>query len=157
VGKNPPKEVCKLQVTNRKLQSSHQPSAISHQPIVITGYVEDPTPYFADSAVFIVPLRAGGGMRVKILNALAMGIPVVSTTVGCEGINVTHGENIVIADTPEDFAAGVVGLINKPDDSARLAVHGRRLVENRYDYRITYRALDDVYHAVVAGGSQECG
>ena len=117
--------------------------------------MDDPTPYLADSAVFIVPLRAGGGMRVKILNALAMGVPVVSTTIGCEGIDVTPGQNIVIADTPEDFAASVVRLINRPDEAAQLAVSGRRLVESRYDYRLTYRALDHVYRAVLAGGSQK--
>jgi glycosyltransferase involved in cell wall biosynthesis len=153
VGKNPPKEVCKLQVTNRKLQSSHQPSAISHQPIVITGYVEDPTPYFADSVVFIVPLHAGGGMRVKILDAWARGIPIVSTTIGCEGIEVRDGENILIADIPRGFAQAVMRVMRDKELARRLAENGRRWVEERYDWRTVYRRLDGVYDGLMSPSS----
>jgi glycosyltransferase involved in cell wall biosynthesis len=148
VGKNPPKEVRRLRVARSKLRSNDQPSAISHQPIVVTGYVEDPTPYFADSAVFIVPLRAGGGMRVKILDAWARGIPIVSTTIGSEGIEVREGENILIADTPRDFAQAVVRAIRDKELAQRLAENGRRWVEEKYDWRIIYPKLDEVYDKV---------
>jgi len=130
VGKNPPKEVRQL---------SHSSS------IIVTGYVEDPTPHFADSAVFIVPLRAGGGMRVKILNAWARGVPIVSTTIGCEGIEVRDGQDIVIADTPPDFAQAVVRVIRDKALAQRLAQAGRQWVEQRYDWRTVYRKLDEVY------------
>ena len=70
----------------------------------VTGYVVDPTPYYDASGVMVVPLRAGGGMRVKILNALAQGLPIVSTTIGCEGIAVESGRHLLIADTTEAFA-----------------------------------------------------
>jgi len=138
VGKNPPKEV-------RRLQSSYQPSAISHQPIVVTGYIADPTSFIADCAVFIVPLRAGGGMRVKILDAWAQRIPVVSTTIGCEGIEVRPGENILVADTPLDFAQAVVRVIQDGDLAQRLAENGRQWVKEKYDWRMVYRKLDEVY------------
>ena len=128
-----------------------QPVTCNLQPetgIVITGYVEDPTPYLADSTVFIVPLRAGGGMRVKILDAWARGIPIVSTTIGCEGIKVRDGENILVADTREDFSRAVVTVIRDRALAQRLAENGRRLVEERYDWRVVYRNLDQVYEEI---------
>jgi glycosyltransferase involved in cell wall biosynthesis len=146
VGKNPPKDVRGLQVSWFK-----QPTTCNLKPetsIVVTGYVKDPTPYFADSAVFIVPLRAGGGMRVKILDAWARGIPIVSTSIGCEGIEVQHGENILIADTPQTFAQAVVAVIRDRELAQRLAENGRRLVEERYDWRVVYRNLDEVYEEI---------
>jgi glycosyltransferase involved in cell wall biosynthesis len=151
VGKNPPKEVVRLQYPEGKLPTDHQPSAIGHQPIVVTGYVKDTTPYFANSAVFIVPLQAGGGMRVKILDAWARGIPVISTTIGCEGVEVRDGENILIADTPQDFAQAVVRAIRDEELARRLAANGRQWVEEKYDWRIVYPKLDEVYDKVTKG------
>jgi glycosyltransferase involved in cell wall biosynthesis len=113
--------------------------------INVTGYVADPTPYLQRAALMVVPLRAGGGMRVKILNALAQGLPVVSTTLGVEGIGVTDGENILIADTPADFAAAVLRLLEDPALAARLCAAGRRLIEQTYDYRVACRPLEEVY------------
>ena len=139
VGKNPPREIRQLSKPKSQVPS----------PIIVTGYVEDPTPYFADSAVFIVPLRAGGGMRVKILDAWARGIPIVSTTIGCEGIQVRHGENILVADTPEDFTQATVSLMRDRAKADELARRGRCLVEERYDWRVAYRPLARLYEALV--------
>ena len=111
----------------------------------ITGYVADPTPYLAETAAFIVPLHAGGGMRVKILDAWCWGLPVISTRVGAEGIRVQEGENVRLADTPEAFAQAVVQVLRKPELAARLAAGGRRTVEVHYDWRRVYRAWDQVY------------
>lgn len=122
--------------------------------INVTGYVPDPTPYLRRAALMVVPLRAGGGMRVKILNALAQGIPVVSTTLGCEGIAVTPGWDALLGDTPETFAAQVLRVLNDPDLGRRLAVNGRRLVEREYDYRPVCHALDPVYAQVTTGREQ---
>jgi len=119
--------------------------------INVTGYVQDPAPYQRRAAVMVVPLLAGGGMRVKILNALAEGIPIVSTTLGYEGIQVTPGQDILVGDTPEAFAAEVLRVINDPDLGRRLATNGRRLVQEKYDYRNACRSLDDVYARVVSG------
>jgi glycosyltransferase involved in cell wall biosynthesis len=113
--------------------------------INVTGYVEDPAPYLRQAAVMVVPLLAGGGMRVKILNALAEGIPVVSTTLGCEGIYVTPGRDILVGDTPEEFASQVLRVIDDPTLGERLSANGRRLMERVYDYRTACRPLDDLY------------
>jgi len=112
--------------------------------INVTGYVEDPTPYQRRAAVMVVPVRAGGGMRVKILNALAEGIPIVSTTLGYEGIEVIPGQDILVGDTAEAFAAQVLQVLNEPTLGQRLAANGRRLVEEKYDYRHAFRPLDAV-------------
>lgn len=96
-------------------------------------------------AVVVVPLLAGGGMRVKILNALAAGIPIVSTSLGCEGIQVTPGQDILLGDTPEAFAAQVLRVLEYPDLGRQLAANGRKLLQERYDYRCVCRRLDEVY------------
>lgn len=113
--------------------------------INVTGYVADPTSYQKQAAAMIVPLRAGGGMRVKILNALAEGIPIVSTTLGYEGIEVTPGHDILVGDTPQAFAAEVLRLLDDAELGRRLAANGRRLAEEKYDYRRAYRPVDEVY------------
>jgi polysaccharide biosynthesis protein PslH len=111
----------------------------------IPGYVSDLTPFVSAAGVFVVPLRAGGGMRVKILNAMAQGLPIVSTTLGAEGIAVRHGEHLLLADAPSDLAQAVLQVLANSDLQQRLGEAGRRLVEERYDYRVTCRALDAVY------------
>lgn len=113
--------------------------------INVTGYVPDPTPLLQQAGAMVVPLRAGGGMRVKILNALAQGLPIVSTTLGCEGIDVQHGRHILIADTPDEFARATLGLLQDPRLASTLGRHGRELAQAKYDYRVACRSLDDVY------------
>jgi glycosyltransferase involved in cell wall biosynthesis len=133
IGARPPQEVVAL--------------AQDGNAIHVAGYVDDLNPYLAQTGVFVVPLRAGGGMRVKILNALAQGLPIVSTSLGCEGIRVTHEQDILIADTPADFAEAVLRVLNDPDLSARLSDNGRRLAETLYDYQAACRPLDALYCA----------
>jgi len=113
--------------------------------VEITGYVDDPTPYLVETAVFIVPLHAGGGTRVKILDAWCWGLPVVTTRVGAEGIRARDGENVLLGDTAEAFAQAVVRVLREPELAARLAAGGRRTVEAHYDWRDAYRAWDRVY------------
>lgn len=113
--------------------------------LTVTGYVEDPLPYLRDSSMMIVPLRAGGGMRVKILNALSQGIPMVSTTVGCEGIAVENEKDILIADEPQQFAAASVRLLADAELNARITRAGRQTAEQQYDYRQACRPLDGIY------------
>lgn len=113
--------------------------------IHVAGYVPDTTPYLEQAGVFIVPVRAGGGMRVKILNALAQGLPIVSTTLGAEGIAVVDGEHVLLADTPEGFAQAVLRVLNDPALAQRLSAAGRRLAEELYDYRVACKPMDAVY------------
>jgi glycosyltransferase involved in cell wall biosynthesis len=138
VGARPPAEVVAL---------------ASDPTIQVTGYVEDPTPYLESSALLIVPLRAGGGMRVKILEALARGIPVVSTTIGAEGIDVTHGEHLLIADEPAAFAEAVVRVLRDRALGDRLAEAGRRHALTRYDWRSVCPAVEPVYERALAAGA----
>jgi glycosyltransferase involved in cell wall biosynthesis len=86
-------------------------------------------------------------MRVKILNALAQGLPVVSTQIGCEGIAVKSGKHLMIADTPEAFARATLCLLENRNLSERLARNGRQLIKSTYDYRVACRPLDQVYGA----------
>ena len=119
----------------------------SHPGVNVTGYVVDPTPYLQQAALMIVPLRAGGGMRVKILNALAQGLPIVSSALGCEGIQVEHGRHLLIADTPEEFAEATLKLFDDPALAIRLGENGRRLIQEKYDYRTACAPLERVYSA----------
>lgn len=123
------------------------------QPDVrIAGYVDDPTPYLERAGVLVVPLRAGSGMRVKILTALAQGVPVVSTTVGCEGIDVEAGTHLLVADSPAEFADATLRVLGDPALAETLGRNGRHLIETRYDYRRVYPALRPIY-----AGSERAG
>jgi glycosyltransferase involved in cell wall biosynthesis len=119
--------------------------ATTDPSLTVTGYVEDPLPYLADSSMMVVPLRAGGGMRVKILNALSQGIPMVSTTVGCEGINVTNGQDILVADDPQAFADASVRLLRDAELNRCITENGRRTAVETYDYRQACKPLDKIY------------
>jgi glycosyltransferase involved in cell wall biosynthesis len=118
----------------------------------MVGYVADPTPYLERAGVMVVPLRAGSGMRVKILTALAQGIPVVSTTLGCEGIDVEPGTHVLVADSPAELAAATLRVLGDRTLAETLSRNGRRLIETRYDYRRVYAALRPIYAAAERGG-----
>jgi glycosyltransferase involved in cell wall biosynthesis len=102
--------------------------------VTFTGRVADIAHLVAHSSVCVVPLRTGGGTRLKILEAMALGTPVVTTTKGAEGLAVVHGENILIADSPDAFAREVLRVMNDFVLRARLAANGRRLVERLYTW-----------------------
>ena len=102
--------------------------------VELTGYLDNIQLAVAQSWLCVVPLRVGAGTRLKILEAMALGTPVVSTSKGAEGLEVTHGEDILIADEPEEFANGVVRLLEDRDLRARLSINGRRLVEETYSW-----------------------
>lgn len=114
--------------------------------IEVTGYVDDVTRYIAETAAFVVPLRTGAGMRVKILDAWCWGLPVVSTPIGAEGLDATDGEHLLLAETADAFASHVIGVLRDRALAARLSDGGRAVVEQRYDWRQVYQAWDQVYH-----------
>jgi glycosyltransferase involved in cell wall biosynthesis len=118
--------------------------------VEMTGYVEDPAPYLAETAAFIVPLHAGGGMRVKIVDAWSWGLPIVATSIGAEGIRYGDGEDILIADTAPAFARAVVRLLTDRALAERLGRQGRLTVERAYDWRTVYAAWDAVYEGIEA-------
>lgn len=102
--------------------------------VEFTGRVEDVRPFARSAQVFVVPLRIGGGTRLKILEALAMQLPLVSTRVGAEGLELAHGEHLLLADTPEEFAAAVLELGRDRQRAESLARRGRERVLERYDW-----------------------
>lgn len=113
--------------------------------IEVTGYVDDPMPYLKETAVFIVPLHAGGGMRVKILDAWAWGLPVVSTTIGAEGIDCRHGDNLLIADTATDFVTAVQRVMADHPLANLFSLACRDSVGVCYDWKKIYSAWDAIY------------
>jgi sugar transferase (PEP-CTERM/EpsH1 system associated) len=108
----------------------------------VTGTVADVRPYMAEASVYVVPLRIGGGTRLKIFEALSMGKAVVATTVGAEGLPVVPGQHFLQADSPVDFAQAVVALLKDPSRRHALGAAGRRLVEERYSWPQVARELE---------------
>src|SRR5262249_51532592 len=116
--------------------------------INVTGTVDDIRPYVHDAAVYVVPLRIGGGTRIKIFEAMALGKPVVSTTIGAEGLPVKHGHHFMLADTPADFAARTVELLLQSAAREKLASAARSLVERRHSWSAVTDVVDDVLQRV---------
>lgn len=116
--------------------------------VEVTGGVPDVRPYYEEATVFIVPLRLGGGTRLKIPEAMAMGLPVVSTSVGAEGLDIHPGEDILIADDPTSFAKSVLQLLSDPELRERIAAGGRRLAR-QYDWKELTRPLPEWVISVV--------
>ena len=105
------------------------------ETVVLTGFVADIQSLVAESAVCVVSLRQGGGSRLKILEAMALGTAVVSTSKGAEGLAVVDGKHLIIADEAHDFANKVVALLRSTASQERLSVNARELVEENYDWR----------------------
>ena len=125
-------------------------SVINSDRIDTPGYVDDARLYLRQGDIYIVPIRVGSGTRLKILDAFASGIPLVSTSIGCEGLEVVDREHLLIRDKPEDFIKGIVELLDSAEMRSHLASAGRRFVEENYSWdsigeklRSCYRTLTD--------------
>ena len=137
----------------------HPPSAIyeiskKDESVTVTGYVEDMRPYLARSSVVVVPMISGRGIKNKTLEAMAMGKPVVSTSIGARGIDVTAGENIALADTPEDFASEVLQLLGNRELHETIGRNARALVEARHSWERAADMLNELIEQA-AGGRQK--
>lgn len=102
--------------------------------VVVTGYTDDVVPYVAGAALSIAPIRIAGGTRIKILESLALGTPVVATSIGAEGLDLVPDRHISIADAPARFAEAVIGLLRDPARRKAVAAAGRALVAERYTW-----------------------
>jgi glycosyltransferase involved in cell wall biosynthesis len=102
--------------------------------IIVTGRVEDVRPYMERASAYVVPIRVGGGTRLKIYEAMAMELPIVSTTVGAEGLPVNDGAELLLADTPEEFAAAVVRVLTDEEFARALARRAAELVREKYGW-----------------------
>jgi glycosyltransferase involved in cell wall biosynthesis len=125
---------------NPELQAQH-----NGRDIIVTGKVADVLGYYREAGVAVVPLRSGGGTRLKILEAMAAGAAVVSTTVGCEGLDVSDGQDILIQDEPRSFADAVLRLLGDLTGRRALQQAARHLVETRYDWTLIGQQQDRVY------------
>jgi polysaccharide biosynthesis protein PslH len=106
----------------------------SKKGVTITGTVPDVRPYLSNAKTYVVPIRIGGGTRLKIYEAMAMGLPVVSTSVGAEGLPVNDGEGIIIRDSPGDFADAVIELLRDSDRARDIGLAGARVVRSKYGW-----------------------
>jgi sugar transferase (PEP-CTERM/EpsH1 system associated) len=134
VGAGPPEELKRLAGSN----------------VVVTDTVLDVRPYVHKAAVFVVPLRMGSGTRLKVLEGLAMAKPMVSTSLGCEGIDVRHGEHLLVADEPAHFADAVLKLMSEPELGARLGRTGRELVLQQYSWETVVEELERFYDELLS-------
>jgi glycosyltransferase involved in cell wall biosynthesis len=123
-----------LEVVGRSPSRKLQALAEKEKSVRLTGWVEDIRPFVARGAACIVPLRIGGGTRLKIFEAMAMGKAVVSTSVGAEGLAVRSGENILLADTPNDFAESPISLLSNPKRRQLLGTAARTMVQETYSW-----------------------
>jgi glycosyltransferase involved in cell wall biosynthesis len=140
VGRNPPAQVTEL-------------SSIAG--VEVTGSVADVRPYYREALAAVVPLNVGGGSRLKILEAMAAGVPVVSTKLGAEGLNVSDSENILLAESLAQLANGIFKLIEPADLRQRLITGGHALVRARYDWSMLGAKLLEQYQTFVAGMNRD--
>ncbi|HLK18078.1 MAG TPA: glycosyltransferase [Bryobacteraceae bacterium] len=147
-----------LEVTDAELwivgrYPSREVQDLAAEHIHVTGRVEDIRPYLQKSPAYIVPLRHGSGTRLKIFEAMAMGKAVVSTTLGAEGLPVTHGRDILIADHPQEFAAAVVRILQDREFSASLGRAARALVEQRFTWKAAATQFETILENAVGRAS----
>lgn len=137
VGQDPPKEL--LDIAARDPQ------------VVVTGYVTDVRPFIKDATVYIVPLRVGGGTHLKVLDAMAMGKAMVSTSIGCEGLDVKADVHLLVADEPSTFADKTIHLLRDAESRTRLGRKARELVEQCYSWKKIGRQLVEAYRLAIDG------
>jgi polysaccharide biosynthesis protein PslH len=125
--------------------------ALAGPRVELTGFVSDLRPHLAAAAMVVVPLRLGGGTRLKIVEAMAMGKAIVSTTLGAEGIEAVSGRDLLIEDQPGAFADAVSRLLADPGLAARVGQSARRLAEERYSWTAAAQALEGFYHRILLG------
>ena len=123
VGRNPPENLKEISRKDPRIQ--------------IKGFVEDIRPIMSSVTCYVCPMRLGGGTRLKILDALAMGVPLVANNMACEGIPVENGKHVLFAQTPEEFVNNILNLFGDQDLREELRMNSRRLIENKFDYSYT--------------------
>lgn len=131
----------------------HTPDALrklASDSVEVIGFVPDVRTHIANAAVAIAPLRVGGGTRLKILEAMAMGKAIVSTRLGAEGIDVQHERDCLLADEPAKFAAEIARLLEDAALRTRLGIAARRLAEEQYGWPATARKLEELYERLAA-------
>ena len=143
----------RLLVVGRRPDARVRRLAQNDARIEVTGEVPEMKPYFEQATAVIVPLRSGGGTRLKILDAFASTRPVVSTRIGAQGIDVEDGEHLLLGNEPGEFAQQVVRLLRDADLRSRLSANGRRLIDERYHWQAIAEHYVDILTAIAEGTS----
>ncbi len=125
--------------------------------VTVTGWVPDVRPHLAAAATVVVPINMGGGTRLKVLEALSMARPVVSTSLGCEGIDVEDGRHLLVADDAAGFSDAVCQLLSDPARGRRLGEAGRKLVTTRYTWTSAGKLLTDLHRELVTSRANSSG
>ena len=131
------------------------PESARHPRVRLTGVLDSLSAAYLQSGVFVVPVLSGTGTRVKILEAMAHGVPVVSTAKGAEGLPVNHDRHLLLADRPEDFAAAVLRLLNDRELALRLGAAGRDLVRERFTWELQGQELRELVNSLVTAGGMQ--
>ncbi len=131
--------------------------AYASDDVIVTGYVPEVTPYLLGAKAFVVPLRYGAGLKGKIGEALAAGVPVVTTSIGAEGMDLVHRRSAMIADTPADFADMVAQVCSDEDLWDTLSREGRALAKRNYSYEAVERHWEEVFEFIAAGRPEKRG
>jgi glycosyltransferase involved in cell wall biosynthesis len=140
-------------IVGNKPTSRIQELAENNPQIVVTGFVEDILPYLHQASVFVVPLRVGSGTRLKLLQAMAAGCAIVSTHVGALGLDVTHGREMLLADSPTHFVEAVELLLRDRFRWLDLSDQARQFVQQRFDWQVIWPRLWQAYEEVLAAPS----
>ncbi|HQU71078.1 MAG TPA: glycosyltransferase family 4 protein, partial [Calditrichia bacterium] len=138
----------RLVIVGRRPTPALESLVAGREDIELTGWVEDTRPYIADSAVYIVPIRIGGGTRMKIYEALAMGKAMVSTSVGAEGLPLEHNKHILFADDAQRFAEHVIFLLNNPERRREIGAVARKYVYDHFRWERVAEVFDEICHRV---------
>jgi glycosyltransferase involved in cell wall biosynthesis len=134
VGRNPPPWLSQLSTSDNRIH--------------VTGFVDDIRPYFRNATAFVCPIRDGGGTRLKILDSMAMGVPVIGTSFACSGLNLEHQEHALLADTPDEFARCVGLVLSNQGLRARLSASGAEMVKKAYSWEFIGQNLIESYRFV---------
>jgi polysaccharide biosynthesis protein PslH len=137
-----------ITVVGRNPSRSLQELGKREASITVTGRVDDVRPYMEKAAAYVVPLRIGGGTRLKIYEALAMEKPTISTTVGAEGLDIKNGEHILLADTPSDFANAVVRVFREPNFAQQLGSNAAQTVRKRFSWNKVAEEFDEICKSI---------
>jgi glycosyltransferase involved in cell wall biosynthesis len=139
VGRNPPAALSKLVKGDPKVH--------------LTGRVEDVRPFIDQSSVYVLPMRTGSGTRLKVFEAMASGKAIISTPTGAEGLPVTHGENLMLAAEPREFAKAVIQLVRDIELRRHIEVGARALAERGFSWRAASDRLEEAVATAVRGST----
>ena len=140
VGKNPTREIRNLE---------------NFKNVKVTGTVEDVRPYYEKATVFVAPFKFGGGTKLKILEAMSMGVPIVATDIGCQGIEAVDGIHIVVENDMDNFAKKTICLLKDKSERERIANNGRSLVEGKYDWQKIIGSVEEKLKNMLGEGVEK--